>query len=160
MKTLFGLLLLVPSLALAAPLLSFDNPTVDGGTVAYNGTGGPLVATDVIFQQVIGVGTPANPGVEPFCYPVDCLLSFTTGNNLTEGPPAYTFSGGGALTLVGGLNTLENGSGTQVSLAGTLLAHSGVFESPSLVLGGGRTPSCSSGSGTISRTSPSRTSTG
>ena len=71
MTTLVALLLLVPSLALAAPLLSFDNPTVDGGTVAYDGLGGPLVATDVIFQQVIGVGTPANPGVSLFCYPVD-----------------------------------------------------------------------------------------
>ena len=139
MKTLLGLLLLLPSLAVAAPLLSFDNPTFDGGTVAYNGTGGPLVATNVVFQQVIGVGTPANPGVELFCYPVDCLLSFTTGTNLTEGPPAYTFGGGGILTLVGGLNTVDDGSGTQVSPAGTLLAHSGVFESPSLVLGGGGT---------------------
>ena len=130
-------LAMLPVAAQAAPILSFDNPTSDGGTVVYDGAGGPLVATNVIFEQVIGVGTPANPGVELFCYPTDCLLSFTTGTNLTEGPPAYTFSGGGVLSLVGGLNTLENGSGTQVSPAGTLLAHSGTFESPSLVLGGG-----------------------
>ena len=130
---------LLPSLALAAPLLTFDNPTVDGGSLTYNGAGGPAVATGVIFQQVIGVGTPANSGVSLFCYPVDCTLDFSTGGNLTEGPPAYTFGGGGSLTLTGGLNTLENGSGTQVSPAGTLLAHSGVFDDPSAVLGGGGT---------------------
>ena len=133
-------LALLPVAAQAAPTLNFDNPTLDGGTVTYDGLGGPLVATDVIFQQVIGVGTPANAGVSLFCYPADCLLDFTTGPNTgTEGPPAYTFTGGGSLTLTGGLNTVDDGSGLQVSPAGTLLAHSGVFADPSLVLGGGGT---------------------
>ena len=60
-------LLLVPGIALAAAQINFDNPTVDGGTLTYNGAGGPVVATDVIFQQVIGVGTPLNSGVSLFC---------------------------------------------------------------------------------------------
>ena len=138
MKTLLGLLLLLPSLAVAAPLLSFDNPTVDGGTVTYDGTGGPLVATNVIFRTGHRGRHPGQPRRRAVLLPRwTACSSFTTGTNLTEGPPAYTFGGGGALTLVGGLNTLENGSGTQISPAGTLLAHSGVFESPSLVLGGG-----------------------
>lgn len=141
MPTLLVLLVLAlwPGLTEAVPTLSFDNPTVDGGTVTYSGGGGPLIATNVIFQQVIGVDTPTHPGVELFCYPVDCLLSFHTGDNLTEGPPAYTFGGGGALVLTGGLNTAADGSGVQVVPAGSLLAHDGEFADPSVVLGGGGT---------------------
>jgi hypothetical protein len=130
-------LLLVPGIALAAARLNFDNPTVDGGRVTYNGAGGPVVGTGVIFQQVIGVDTPLNSGVSLFCWPVNCLLNFTTGANILEGPPIYTFSGGGSLTLTGGLNTAADGSGVQVAPAGTLLAHDGVFDTLAVVLGGG-----------------------
>ena len=128
-------LLLVPGMALAAPQLNFDNPTLDGGTVSYDGLGGAVVANDVIFQQVIGVGTPLNSGVSLFCTPT-CLLDFTTGANTLEGPPIYTFNGGGSLTLTGGLNTQADGLGVQVVPNGTLLAHSGIFDMPALVLGG------------------------
>jgi hypothetical protein len=130
-------LLLVPGIALAAAQLAFDNPTVDGGTVTYNGAGGPVVGNDVIFQQVIGVDTPLNSGVSLFCYPVNCLLDFTTGGNTTEGPPVYTFNGGGSLSLIGGLNTAADGSGVQIAPAGTVLAHDGVFDNPSVVLTSG-----------------------
>jgi hypothetical protein len=130
-------LLLVPGIALAAAQLSFDNPTIDGGTVTYNGAGGPVVGTDVIFQQVIGVGTPLNSGVSLFCFPVNCLLDFATGTNIVEGPPVYSFNGGGSLSLIGGLNTQANGLGVQVAPAGTVLAHDGVFDTPSVVLTAG-----------------------
>ena len=128
---------LLPISASAAPIISFDNPDKDGGTVSYDGAGGPLVASDVIFQLVVGVGTPQNSGVPLFCSPGPCLLDFTTGNNLEEGPPIYRFDGGGSLNLVGGLNTAADGSGTQISPAGTLLAHDGSFNSPAGVLTGG-----------------------
>jgi hypothetical protein len=141
-------LLLVPGIALAAAQLTFDNPTVDGGTVTYNGTGGPVVGSNVIFQQVIGVGTPLNSGVSLFCWPVNCLLNFTTGPNSIEGPPIYSFNGGGVLTLTGGLNTAINGSGVQVAPAGTLLVHDGFFDTPAIVLGGGGTSAQFSGTGT------------
>jgi hypothetical protein len=130
-------LLLVPGIALAAAQLSFDNPTVDGGTLSYSGVlGTPVVANDVIFQQVIGVDTPLHNGVSLFCWPVNCLLDFTTGGSTVEGPPVYQFAGGGSLTLTGGLNTAANGSGVQVVPGGSQLAHDGVFDDPSLVLGG------------------------
>ena len=128
-------LLLVPGIALAAPQLNFDNPTLDGGSVTYDGLGGPLIGTDVIFQQVIGLGVP-NSGVSLFCTPT-CLLDFTTGPSIAEGPPIYSFNGGGSLTLTGGLNTLADGSGVQVVPNGTLLAQSGVFDTPSVVLTAG-----------------------
>jgi hypothetical protein len=130
---------LVPGSALAAAKLTFDNPTVDGGTISYDGAGGPLVGTDIIFQQVIGVDTPLNNTTSLFCWPVDCVLNFTTGNNVTEGPPIYTFLGGGSLSLTGGLNTAADGSGVQVVPGGTLLASNGSFNTPAIVLGGGGT---------------------
>ena len=78
--------------AVAVPTLSFDNPTVDGGTISYGGAGGPVTATGVIFQQVIGVETPLNPGVVLFCFPGNCELSFATGPNIApEGPPIWTY---------------------------------------------------------------------
>jgi len=131
-------LLLVPGMALAAAKLTFDNPTVDGGTLTYDGVGGPLVGTDIIFQQVIGVDTPANGGTSLFCWPVNCVLNFTTGDNTLEGPPIYTFLGGGSLTLTGGLNTAIDGSGVQVVPGGTLLALNGSFDTPAIGLGGGQ----------------------
>ena len=60
-------LLLVPGIALASAQINFDNPTVDGGTLTYNGAGGPVVGADIIFQQVIGVDAPLNSGVPLFC---------------------------------------------------------------------------------------------
>jgi len=131
------LLLCLPTFAVAGPTLSFDNPTLDGGTLTYAGAGGPAVATDVLFQLVVGVGTPLHDGVPLFCAPGPCLLNFTTGDNLTEGPPAYTFAGGGALSLIGGLNTAEDGSGVQIVPGGSLLAHDGAFLEPAAVLAGG-----------------------
>src|SRR4030095_7855560 len=76
-------LALLPTWAVGATL-NFDNPTLDGGTVTYDGLGASLVAADVIFQQVVAVNTPANPGVSLYCAPVPCLLDFTTGANLNE----------------------------------------------------------------------------
>ena len=129
-------LLLVPGLALAAPQLNFDNPTVDGGTVTYDGLGGAVIGTDVIFQQVIGVGTPLNSGTVLFCTPT-CLLDVATGGNIAEGPPIYSFNGGGSLTLTGGLNTQADGLGVQVVPNNTLLAHSASFDTPAVVLTAG-----------------------
>ena len=95
-----------------------------------------MTGTDVIFQQVIGVETPANAGQTLFCFPVNCLLSFTTGPNATfEGPPIWSFDGGGSITMTGGLNTAQNASGIQVVPAGSLLVTSGTFDGPEVVLG-------------------------
>jgi hypothetical protein len=118
-------------LAGAVPTLSFDNPTVDGGTISYAGAGGAVTATGVIFQQVIGVDTPLNPGTVLFCFPANCELSFTTGPSTgLEGPPIWTFDGGGTVSMTGGLNTAADGSGTQILPGGSILVSSGSFGSP------------------------------
>jgi hypothetical protein len=123
-----------------AQSLSFDNPTVDGGTLTYDGLGGPAIATDVIFQALIGVSTPLNPGVQLLCFPANCLLDFTSGTlpagNL-EGPPIWSFEGGGTISMTGGLNTAADGSGVQVLPAGSIIITSGSFNDPAVVLGVG-----------------------
>ena len=121
-------------LAAAVPTISFDNPTVDGGTISYGGAGGPVTATGVIFEQVIGVDTPLNPGVVLFCFPGNCELNFTTGTNSGEGPAIWTFNGGGTISMTGGLNTAADGSGTQILPGGTTLVTSGSFDGPEVVL--------------------------
>jgi hypothetical protein len=131
-------LLLLPSVVWAVPTLSFDNATLDGGAIAYDGAGGIITARDVIFQTLVGVETPVNAGTLLFCVPSPCLLSFTTGPNAAlEGPPIWTFEGGGSIVMIGGLNTAEDGSGLQVLPGGSLLVSSGSFDGPEIVLGGG-----------------------
>ena len=78
--------LLLPVVANAVPNLKFDDGTTPGGTVSYNGAGGPAVGANIIFTTITGLETPANAGVTLTC--TGCLMNFTTGNNLSEGPPA------------------------------------------------------------------------
>ena len=114
----FMMALLLPVGAHAIPNLKFDDGTTPGGTVAYGGAGGPATGTDIIFTTITGLGTPANDGVTLTC--VGCLLNFTTGNNITEGPNLWDFAGGGTITVVGGT------AGALVLPAGTTLL-SGTF---------------------------------
>jgi hypothetical protein len=95
--------------ALAVAVLSFLAPQgravsllVDqvpgaGGTLSYDGAGGPLVGTDIIFEQITGDGTPLNNG-ETLTL-VDGRLNFSTGANLAEPIPIYGWAGGGSFVL-------------------------------------------------------------
>ena len=123
MKKLLGLLavvaLILPVVAHALPVLKFDDGTTPGGDVAYDGGGGPMTGTDIVFTTITGLGTPLNDGVTLVCE--GCLLNFTTGANVPpEGPPLWNFGPGGTITVVGGT------SGALVLPAGTTLL-SGTF---------------------------------
>jgi hypothetical protein len=109
----------------ATPVLSFIE-TTPGGTLFYNGSGGPAVGTAIRFDQVIGTGTPLNPGATLFCGVGGCLLNFLTGLNSLEEPPgtSYQWAGGGSFTLTG---TLKDGLANIIA-SGTLL--SGTWDSP------------------------------
>ena len=113
--------------AQAAAILKFDDPTAPGGTVSYAGGVAPLVGTDILFQSILGTGTPSNDGVNLTCS--GCTLNFTTGNYSVTGAGFLTFDGGGSLTISGtamdGLNVIA--SGTLVS---------GSFTSAALGTGG------------------------
>jgi hypothetical protein len=111
--------LLVPVVVVAQPVLKFDDPTSPGGTVSYDGAGGPILGTDIQFQSILGIGTPLNPGVELTC--VGCLLNFTTGAVTSEGGPGlapWLAGAGGTISIVGAIPALGIPAGTTL-LTGT-----------------------------------------
>jgi PEP-CTERM motif len=102
---LVAALALLPNLALALPSIVFDTtPGGAGGTLTYDGAGGPAVGTDIKFVDIVGVESPLNAGVTLAC--VDCVLNFTTGANTLEGPPQYIWAGGGSFVLTGDVPAL------------------------------------------------------
>jgi hypothetical protein len=108
--------LLSTSLAHAIPNLKFDDGATPGGTVSYDGAGGPAIGTDIIFTTITGIDTPANAGVELAC--TGCLLNFETGNNVSEGPALWNFGPGGTITVTGAVAALGLPAGTTL-LSGT-----------------------------------------
>jgi len=139
-----GLFLLVVSagVATAGPILKFDDPTAPGGTIFYNGIGGPVVGTNILFQTVTGLGTPLNAGAanKLTCYNGDCLLNFTSGSNITEGVgvgTTWTFASTSSSFAVTG--SLQDPSTNPIA-SGTLL--SGFF---TLDVAFKRTPDATSG---------------
>jgi hypothetical protein len=109
----------LPMSAGADPILKFDDPTAPGGTVSYAGTGGAAIGTNILFQSIQGLDTPANADVTLTC--VGCVLNFQTGPNISEGTLGglpWLFAGGGNITIVGSIPTLGIGPGTTL-LAGS-----------------------------------------
>ena len=139
-----ALMVALPMSAGADPILKFDDPTVPGGTVSYAGAGGAAVGTDIMFQSILGLDTPANSGVTLSC--VGCLMNLQTGPNISEGTIGglpWLFAGGGAITIVGSIPTLGIGPGT------TLL--SGTFSGTSVETAGSSTFAQFTGSGSDSK---------
>jgi hypothetical protein len=81
------------------PVLQFNDPIARGGTIVYGGAGGPAIGTDILIQGIVPIDTPDNNGVALTC--LGCTLSFTTGNNISEGPDLWTFAPGGSFQLTG-----------------------------------------------------------
>jgi hypothetical protein len=97
--TALGLMVLLPMTAGAEPVLQFADPIARGGTIVYGGAGGPAIGTDILIQTIISFDTPNNNGVTLMC--LGCTLSFSTGNNISEGPDLWTFAQGGSFQLTG-----------------------------------------------------------
>jgi hypothetical protein len=118
MRRVFGLvtgLLLLPSVALAIPALVFDTtPGGAGGTLTYDGAGGPAIGNDIAFVNIMSNGeVPLNPNTTLVCS--NCLLDFQTGANTQEGPPGWTWAGGGSFTLTGDVPSLGLVGATLIS---------------------------------------------
>jgi hypothetical protein len=94
-----------------AAVIQFDDKTVHGGTLDYDGVGGGLVGKDLLLDTVLGIDTPSNNGKELSC--VGCKLNFVTGANISE-TPSYEFASGGSITITGkimdGLTEIVNGT--------------------------------------------------
>ena len=103
----------------ATPILNFDQDS-GGGTIAYDGEGGALKGTNIVFETVVGLGTSSNDGVVLDIIGGD--LDFTTGNNITEGPNTWwTFNGGGFFKLTGTAIETSTGGTEKKIASGTLL---------------------------------------
>lgn len=115
-------LMLSPRLSHAVSI-NFDQNSISGGLLSYDGAGGPLVGTGIIFDLITGIDTPlhaAGTGSDLTC--IGCTLAFTTGANVQESP-VYAWAGGGSFVLTG---TAQDQGGSIVA-TGTLL--SGVWGS-------------------------------
>jgi hypothetical protein len=121
------------ALAMAASFASAGNIGLDEGalaqtgTISYDGIGGGLVGTDIIFSTILGTDTLANDGSALTC--TGCLLNFITGANVSEGAPTWEFNGGGAFAVTGTAFDGANQIATGVLMQGS-------FGGNSLVLGG------------------------
>jgi len=89
-----------------AMLLNFDQVSSGEGTLSYDGDGGSLVGTDILFETVMGTDTPDNDGVVLDIS--DGYLNFETGPNISEGPSIWEFESGGNFILEGTVKD-ENG---------------------------------------------------
>ncbi|NEQ71619.1 MAG: PEP-CTERM sorting domain-containing protein [Okeania sp. SIO2C9] len=81
-----------------AAVIQFDDETISGGTISYDGEGGSLVGTDFLLDMVMGIDTNANDGAELVCD--SCVLNFETGANISE-DGFYTFGSGGSVSITG-----------------------------------------------------------
>lgn len=113
--------------AQASALLDFDQTGLAGGTIAYDGLGGPLVGDDIGFDHIIGFGTPINDGEK---LEGDMRMDFITGNQTFAGPGNSGFwDGPGSFTISG---TVFDSNNVQIA-TGVLVQ--GAFTSASLVEG-------------------------
>ena len=105
-----------------ADTIDFNVSAPTDGSISYDGSGGPLVGSDIQVDNVVGLGTPANDGSTLTI--TDGLLNFITGSNTSEGPDTWTFDGGGSIAITGCIDT---GGGEE---CGTLMQ--GSFDSASV----------------------------
>ena len=102
MKKIFDTLalaaLLPASTAFAATIVFDTTPGGAGGTITYDGAGGPAIGADIKFVNISATGAPLNGNIVLDC--LDCLLNFETGLNISEGSE-YQWDGGGFFTLTG-----------------------------------------------------------
>jgi len=91
--------------------LDFGVIAPTSGSISYAGGATPLVGADIQVDNVTGVdGTPANDGVTLLLS--NATLNFTTGNFSGSDATTWFFSGGGSISLTGGVPALGIADGT------------------------------------------------
>lgn len=124
---------LVAGSANATPVLNWDQaraipPT---GTLSFDGT--TLSGTNISFDLMDAAGTGADgvyhcsdAGGKVTLGATACLLSFQTGNLISQVGPVYTFAAGGSISMTGYLSTATPGN-TGPVVGGSPLVQSGAF---------------------------------
>ena len=103
--------------------LNFNIIAPTTGSIAYAGTGGALIGTNIDVDNVVGLSTPANANVTSTC--LTCTLNFTSGVNTSVGGGTWQFGPGGSISITGGVDF--QGSTPDIALGSTLLT--GTFSS-------------------------------
>ena len=109
--------------------LEFDDVSLFGGTLSYAGGPAPLVGTDIVFDQITGVGTPINAGPAGALTIVGGDLDFVTGPSaLVAAPTDHVWAGGGSFVLTAAdvldpnSTSIFGGAGSYTLLSGTFTA--------------------------------------
>ncbi len=105
-----------------ASTITFDQ-TLDSGTIFYGGTGGAMTGSGITIQTIspsLVDPPPFNPAVDLVCG--GCVLDFTTGTNVSEGPAEWVFNGGGSFTIMGGVLALGIPGGSTL-LSGSFIGN-------------------------------------
>lgn len=119
----------------ATESLAFGIFQPTSGSIRYSGDDtDPLIGRNISVDNVIGLNTPSNAGVFGRCD--RCTLNFSSGafENITtesNGFSTWNFSGGGAISVVGGIDFDLNPSNSLDIARGTTLL-SGTFDSVSV----------------------------
>lgn len=129
---------LMGAMAAAAPVIVFNSTTSGGhsGSISYTppgtATGYAAVGTNIDIDSLVGTDTVRHNG-SPATKCFSCLLSFTTGANISDtsvNGTTWSFGGGGTFKVFGGFDLNQNGIMDAGDIpAGTLLL-TGVFNAP------------------------------
>lgn len=120
-----GAIGLLPNVSAAAltPTLDFGIIAPTTGSISYAGGASPLLGSGIQVDNIVGLDTPLNAGTESLC--ALCVLNFGTGNFVSHIGNVWTYSGGGSISIKGGvdfdpvaLDGLEIASGSTL-LTGT-----------------------------------------
>jgi hypothetical protein len=94
-----------------ATLLTFDDASVHGGSLTYDGIGGALVGSDIPIDRLLAIDVQQNSGVFDV---IGGELNFETGINNLEVNNIWAFDSGGSFVITGTVvdannHTIANG---------------------------------------------------
>lgn len=104
-----------------ASQIDFNIAAPTSGSIDYAGGATPLIGSDIDIDDIVGLGTALHNNVISACDV--CTLSFTTGvlDNYDASTSTWTFTGGGSLEVVGGVDFADNSSLGDIPVGTTLL---------------------------------------
>jgi hypothetical protein len=103
---LSGLLLSLPCVADAIPVVDFNLSAPTSGTIRHDGGGTPLTGQNLTVDDVVGLETPGNADVALTI--LAGKLSFTTGSRVLTDVRHWYFAPGGSFTVTGRLDLNGN----------------------------------------------------